>query len=160
MFFCLNVFEAIKFAPKVIHLKGQLPAPYGPTYSWDWKRILFHPPPPSPPLGSAKTSCWQVLWTALLQICSSFGTTCAFLHVYKMANSEITRNPNKNSHKLRWTLLGWDQWLGLGWMWEVCGRWGGWSASTSGGIGRQSNLIQVFQQRVVVVAVANYILLI
>ena len=53
MFFCLNVFEAIKFAPKVIHLKGQLPAPYGPTYSWDWKRILFHPPP-LPRLSAAR----------------------------------------------------------------------------------------------------------
>jgi hypothetical protein len=31
---------------------------------------------------SANTSCWQVVGTALLQVCCRFVTTCAFLHVY------------------------------------------------------------------------------
>jgi hypothetical protein len=32
--------------------------------------------------SSANTSCWQVVGTALLQVCCRFVTTCAFLRVY------------------------------------------------------------------------------
>jgi hypothetical protein len=33
--------------------------------------------------SSANTSCWQVVGTALLQVCCRFVTTCAFLRVYQ-----------------------------------------------------------------------------
>jgi hypothetical protein len=32
--------------------------------------------------SSANTSCWQVVGTALLQVCCRFVTTCAFLRAY------------------------------------------------------------------------------
>ena len=43
-------------------------------------------------VGSAKTSCWQVVGKALLQVCYMFVTNCTFLCVYKEAeNSDIVR---------------------------------------------------------------------
>ena len=34
--------------------------------------------------SSANTSCWQVVGTALLQVCCRLVTTCAFLRVYSL----------------------------------------------------------------------------
>jgi hypothetical protein len=44
----------------------------------------------APPPSSANTSSWQVVRTALLQVCYRFVTTCAFLHVCILYCQDLT----------------------------------------------------------------------